>query len=86
VVTRCSRCGSDPGDVGLVATSRILEALTEAVRGAGWFSDSRCPIVGLAGLNLGGYWSTYWYSGGNVYAAEIARGFDSFELLANDQL
>jgi len=28
------------------------------------------------GINLGGYWSTYWYNG-NVLGSEIARGFDS---------
>ena len=31
------------------------------------------------GLNLGGFWSTYWYNG-NIYGNEIARGFDAFEL------
>ncbi|MFE5670319.1 LVIVD repeat-containing protein [Agromyces sp. NPDC056523] len=35
------------------------------------------------GINLGGYWSTYWYNG-NVLGSEIARGFDSLELLASD--
>ncbi len=30
-------------------------------------------------LVLGGYWSAYWYNG-NVYASEIARGLDVFEL------
>ncbi len=37
------------------------------------------------GLNLGGYWSTYWYNG-NVLGSEIARGFDSLALLPSDQL
>ena len=37
------------------------------------------------GLNLGGLWSTYWYNG-HVYGTEIARGFDTFGLLASDQL
>lgn len=37
------------------------------------------------GLNLGGLWATYWYNG-FVYGTEIARGFDTFGLLANDQL
>ena len=32
-------------------------------------------------LNLGGLWSTYWYNG-IVYGTEIARGFDTFGLLA----
>ena len=30
-------------------------------------------------LLLGGYWSAYWYNG-NIYASEIARGLDIFEL------
>jgi hypothetical protein len=37
------------------------------------------------GLNLGGLWSTYWYNG-TVYGSEIARGFDTFGLLASDHL
>ncbi len=37
------------------------------------------------GLNLGGLWSTYWYNG-HVYGTEIARGFDTFGLVASDQL
>ncbi len=37
------------------------------------------------GLNLGGYWSTYWYNG-NVLGSEIARGFDSLALTPSDQL
>ena len=32
-------------------------------------------------INLGGLWSTYWYNG-LVYGTEIARGFDTFGLLA----
>jgi len=32
-----------------------------------------------AGLNLGGYWSTYWYNG-NVLGSEIARGFETLGL------
>jgi hypothetical protein len=31
------------------------------------------------GLNLGGYWSTYWYNG-NVLGSEIARGFETLAL------
>ncbi len=38
-----------------------------------------------AGLNLGGYWSTYWYNG-NVLGSEIARGFDSLALKTSDQM
>jgi LVIVD repeat len=30
-------------------------------------------------LELGGYWSTYWYNG-NIYGSEITRGLDVFEL------
>ena len=30
-------------------------------------------------LNLGGYWSTYWYDG-HVFGSEIARGFDALAL------
>jgi hypothetical protein len=37
------------------------------------------------GLNLGGLWSTYWYNG-LIYGTEIARGFDTYGLLASDQL
>ncbi|HEY9377539.1 MAG TPA: hypothetical protein VIQ02_10640 [Jiangellaceae bacterium] len=36
-------------------------------------------------INLGGLWSTYWYNG-YIYGTEIARGFDTFGLLANAQL
>ena len=32
-------------------------------------------------LNLGGLWSTYWYNG-TIYGTEIARGFDTFGVLA----
>ena len=37
------------------------------------------------GLNLGGLWSTNWYNA-TIYGSEIARGFDTFGLLASDQL
>jgi hypothetical protein len=37
------------------------------------------------GLNLGGFWSTYWYNG-HVYGTEIARGFDTFALLESDMM
>jgi hypothetical protein len=36
-------------------------------------------------INLGGLWATYWYNG-YIYGTEIARGFDTFGLLASDQL
>jgi hypothetical protein len=48
----------------------------------------RGPITTPAnptGLNLGGLWATYWYNG-FIYGTEIARGFDTFGLLASDQL
>ncbi len=38
-----------------------------------------------AGLNLGGFWSAYWYNG-HIYGTEIARGFDTLRLVANDGL
>jgi uncharacterized protein (DUF305 family) len=34
---------------------------------------------------LGGYWSAYWYKG-RIYATEIARGIDVFELVPSDNL
>ncbi|RZS63711.1 LVIVD repeat-containing protein [Agromyces ramosus] len=37
------------------------------------------------GLNLGGYWSTYWYNG-NVLGSEIARGFESLAFTPSDHL
>jgi hypothetical protein len=37
------------------------------------------------GLNLGGYWSTYWYNG-NVLGSEIARGFETLEFLPSAHL
>lgn len=36
-------------------------------------------------LVLGGYWSAYWYNG-HIYASEIARGLDIFELSPNEFL
>jgi hypothetical protein len=36
-------------------------------------------------LILGGDWSAYWYNG-NIYASEISRGLDIFELTPTDQL
>jgi hypothetical protein len=44
----------------------------------------RGPLDGNA-LITGGYWSTYWYNG-NIYASEIARGFDVFKLLPSEFL
>jgi hypothetical protein len=37
------------------------------------------------GLNLGGFWSTYWYNG-HIYGTEIARGFESFALATSDNM
>lgn len=37
------------------------------------------------GINLGGYWSTYWYNG-NVLGSEIARGFESLGLTASSMM
>ncbi|MHC3000187.1 hypothetical protein OB08_13940 [Microbacterium sp. HJ5] len=36
-----------------------------------------------SGLNLAGYWSTYWYNG-SILGSEIARGFDTLGLTASD--
>ncbi len=36
-------------------------------------------------LVLGGYWSAYWYNG-RIYASEIARGMDIFELMPTNNL
>ncbi len=36
-------------------------------------------------LFLGGFWSAYWYNG-NIYASEIARGLDIFELTPSKYL
>ena len=36
-------------------------------------------------LILGGYWSSYWYNG-NIYASEISRGLDVFELTPTEYL
>jgi hypothetical protein len=43
------------------------------------------PNANATTINLGGYWSTYWYNG-NVLASEIARGFDSLALLPSADL
>jgi hypothetical protein len=37
------------------------------------------------GINLAGFWSTYWYNG-QVYGTEIARGFDTFGLVPSEHL
>src|SRR5437867_4551167 len=52
------------------------------------FTDSTTPVeiaffdrgpIDAKNLMLGGDWSAYWYNG-NIYASEIARGLDVFEL------
>src|SRR5690606_23042165 len=58
------------------------------------FTDSSNPVeIGYfdyapnsaASLQSGGFWSSYWYNG-YVYGNEIARGFDTFQLLPNELL
>jgi hypothetical protein len=58
------------------------------------FTDSARPVeiaffdrgpISPEKLILGGYWSAYWYDG-FIYATEIARGLDVFELLPSDHL
>ena len=44
----------------------------------------RGPISGTS-LVLGGLWSAYYYDGA-VYGSEIARGFDAWRLVPNDEL
>lgn len=48
-----------------------------------WFD--RGPYPGVVGVDPAGFWSAYWYDGA-IYGSEIARGFDSFRLLPDDQL
>jgi hypothetical protein len=43
------------------------------------------PNSNATTINLGGYWSTYWYNG-TIFGSEIARGFDSLALTESDQL
>ena len=58
------------------------------------FTDSAKPVeiaffdrgpLDAKDLITGGYWSTYWYNG-NIYASEIARGIDIFQLLPSEYL
>ena len=61
------------------------------------FSDTAHPVEiayfdrgpintpSATGINLGGFWSTYWFNG-QVYGTEIARGFDTFGLGTSDLL
>jgi hypothetical protein len=55
---------------------------TSNPREIGYFD--RGPIFANQ-LTLGGFWSGYWYNG-QVYGAEIARGFDVFDLTPTDDL
>jgi uncharacterized protein (DUF305 family) len=58
------------------------------------FTDSANPVeiayfdrgpIDAEKLVVGGYWSSYWYEG-RIYASEIYRGLDVFELLPSDYL
>ena len=58
------------------------------------FTDSSQPFeiayfdrgpIDAKELITGGYWSTYWYNG-LIYATEIVRGLDVFELLPSEYL
>jgi hypothetical protein len=37
------------------------------------------------GLNLGGFWSSYWYNG-HIFGSEIARGFEAFALIPSEHI
>jgi LVIVD repeat len=41
--------------------------------------------INASSLVLGGFWSTYYYNG-NIFATELARGFDAFELTRSSEL
>jgi hypothetical protein len=41
--------------------------------------------INASSLVLGGFWSTYYYNG-NIFATELARGVDAFELTRSDEL
>jgi hypothetical protein len=41
--------------------------------------------ISQTSLVTGGYWSNYWYNG-TIFGSEIARGFDSFALVASEHL
>ena len=58
------------------------------------FTDSANPVeiayfdrgpIDAEKLVLGGYWSSYWYSG-KIYATEIYRGLDVFDLVPSEYL
>ncbi len=48
-----------------------------------WFD--RGPLPGVPLVDGAGFWSAYWFNGA-IYGSEIARGFDTFALSADDQL
>jgi hypothetical protein len=50
-----------------------------------FFDRGPINVPNPTGLNLGGFWSTYWYNG-LIYGTEIARGFDTFGLLPSDMM
>ncbi len=58
------------------------------------FTDSSNPVeiayfdrgpIDAEDMILGGYWSSYWYDG-QIYATEIVRGIDVFELVPSEFL
>jgi hypothetical protein len=58
------------------------------------FTDAKKPVeiayfdrgpMDSTQLQLGGYWSTYWYNG-HIYGSEILRGIDVFELVPSEHL
>jgi hypothetical protein len=50
-----------------------------------YFDRGPVDFPNPTGLNLAGYWSTYWYNGA-VLGSEIARGFDTLALTPSAQL
>ncbi|KGN31493.1 hypothetical protein N802_03760 [Knoellia sinensis KCTC 19936] len=51
----------------------------------GYYDRGAINSPNPTGLNLGGFWSTYWYNG-HFYGTEIARGFDAFALTRSAQM
>ena len=51
----------------------------------GFFDRGPIDVPSPGVLNIGGLWSTYWYNG-RIYGSEIARGLDTFALLASSFL
>ena len=50
-----------------------------------YFDRGPINVPNPTGLNLGGFWSTYWYNG-HIYGTEIARGFDTFALTPSEHM